>query len=237
MMISTRSILAATAMVCLGSVASLAADRPAPSDIWKIEMGQPISAIPPGFADFACGTNGGPPGTKLAGFADFARCAAEASGWHEVYFRYDDELEYWAKANNESLLQAWTGTKAYNFPVVVSVLIDDAGIVQGLRLVSDPTDDSIPRDSARFLHPFLVSRFKPADHPWSCQNLPPAGGETAVGGEFWKEDCAVDNDGRHYELRVRYLRRPGQGDYDPHSGRMTDGQFESSVWFEVHLQK
>lgn len=231
-----KIILAGVAMGCLAPAGGMAADRPLPSDIWKIEIGQPVAAIPPGFADFACGTNGGPPGARLSSFADFAQCPAEPSGWHEVYFRYDDELEFWAKANNEALTEAWTGTKVYNFPVVASVLIDNAGTVEGLRLVSDPRDDSVPRDSARFLQPFLLSRFKPADHPWTCEKLPPVDGESAVGGEFWKEDCVLDNDGRHYELRVRYLRRPGQGDYDPHSGRMTEGQFESSVWFEEHLQ-
>ena len=39
-------------------------------------------------------------GAPLAGWGDFRRCRAEPSGLCEVYFRYDDELEYWAKANN-----------------------------------------------------------------------------------------------------------------------------------------
>ena len=48
------------------------------------------------------------------------KCPPEANGWREVYFRYDDELEYWAKANNLDLQIAASGTKVYGLPVVMS---------------------------------------------------------------------------------------------------------------------
>jgi hypothetical protein len=61
--------------------------------IENVQLGAPVSALPEEeFVDPACGTNGGPPGLRLDGFEQFARCRAEASGLHEVWFRYDDEL-------------------------------------------------------------------------------------------------------------------------------------------------
>ena len=91
----------------------------------------------------ACGTNGGPPALPLNGWTEFRRCRAEPSGLREVYFRYDDELEYWAKANDlTAQMEQYAGTKTYGFLIVVSALIDAEGIVRGIRIVSDPRGDS-----------------------------------------------------------------------------------------------
>ena len=53
-----------------------------------------------------------------------ARCPplpAGASGLREVDFRYDDELEYWAKANMLlAQMEQYAGTKTYGFPITVS---------------------------------------------------------------------------------------------------------------------
>src|SRR5262249_41455556 len=57
---------------------------------WALKLGEPVAAQPPTseFRGFACGSNGGAPRVQLSGFADFARCRAEPSGLHEVYFEY-----------------------------------------------------------------------------------------------------------------------------------------------------
>lgn len=210
-----------------------AAEQPAASDVWKIRLGAPISSIPDSFADFACGLNGGPPSTAIAGFEDFLACDPEPDGLREVYFRYDDELEYWARANNVELLIRSSGTKVYDLPVIMSVLIDIEGVVRGLRLVSDPRDTSVPRKDARFLHPFLLARFRPTDGDWNCVDLPPGKDESPVDGKFLKQDCTLESNGRHFKLNVRYLRGPGQRQIDPHTGQYTEGQFDSHVYFEM----
>jgi len=232
-MMKTFCLTGALLACAIGTSGS--AERPAASDVWKIKIGAPINAIPNSFAEFACGSNGGPPAQPLSGFADFMRCPPEPSGLREVYFRYDDELEYWAKANNIPLLIASSGTKVYDLPVIASVLIDEAGIVRGLRLASDPRDTSVRREEARFLHPFLLARFEKRDgDSWKCTDLPAEKGETPVNGEFLKQDCTLRSDGIEYILKVRYLRREGQRQIDPHTGRFTTGQFTSHVYFEMH---
>src|SRR3954470_7956664 len=118
----------AGALLSLGVLAhaiAAPAERPRRLEAWDLQLGQHVDQLPDEFIDHACGTNGGPPGLPLAGFDDFRRCRPEASGLREVYFRYDDELEYWAKANNlTAQMEQYSGTKTYGFPIVVSALVD-----------------------------------------------------------------------------------------------------------------
>ena len=104
----------------------------------------------------------------LNGWKDFRRCRPEPSGLREVYFRYDDELEYWAKANDlTAQMEQYSGTKTYGFPIVVSALIDGDGVVSGIRIVSDPRDPTQNRDEAYLLRNFLTSRF--GRDGWQCE--------------------------------------------------------------------
>src|SRR5262249_30540945 len=77
-----------------------AQQRPVRLEIWDLKLGTAAADLPDEFTDYACGTNGGPPSLALSHWRDFRRCRPETGGLREVYFRYDDELEYWAKANN-----------------------------------------------------------------------------------------------------------------------------------------
>lgn len=216
-------------------LAQTAPAGPVRHEIWDIPLGAAVAALPGDFVDFACGTGGGPPSLPLSGFGEWQRCRGGPDGLHEVYFRYDDEIEYWAKANNlTDQMEQYIGTRAYGFPVTVSVLIggDGEGVVRGIRVVSDPRDPAGDRDEAYLLRNFLNARF--GREGWRCENEAPGPGETAVAGTFIKERCEKDLDGGVHGLLVtRHLRKPGQSQYDPHSGRETTNQFESSVRFEL----
>ena len=209
------------------------AERPTRVEVWDLPLGMPAEQLPDAFVDYACGTNGGPPSTPLAGWRDFRRCRPEPSGLREVYFRYDDELEYWAKANNLlPQMEQYAGTKTYGFPVVVSALIDAGGTLRGIRLVSDPRGDTQHRDEAYLLRNFLTARLGRDD--WSCETLTAEEGETPVAGIFVKERCRKQIDGdTAASLATRHLRKAGQSQFDPRTGRETAGQFESTVRFEL----
>jgi hypothetical protein len=215
------------------SHAAGADERPTRHEIWDIKLGAKVDALPDDFIDYACGTNGGPPGLPLSGWKDFRRCRAEPSGLREVYFRYDDELEYWAKANNLApQMEQYVGTKTYGFPITVSALIDDKAEARGIRIVTDPRDPSGDRDEAYLLRNFLNSRF--GRDGWQCQDLAAEEGETAVTGVFIKQRCEKQiDDATRAVLVTRHLRKPGQSQYDPHSGKETTNQFDSNVRFEV----
>ena len=208
-------------------------ERPTRREIWDIEIGANVADLADDFIDYACGTNGGPPSTPLAGWKDFRRCRPEPSGLREVYFRYDDEIEYWAKANNLApQLEQYIGTKTYGFPIIASALIGEDGVVRGIRIVSDPRDPTGDRDEAYLLRNFLNARF--GREGWQCEDLAAEPGETAVTGIFIKQRCEKDIEGGLHGLLVtRHLRKPGQNQYDPHSGKETTNQFESNVRFEL----
>jgi hypothetical protein len=234
--IHLASWLIAAALGVLSGAPSHAAgadERPTRHEIWDIKLGAKVDALPDDFIDYACGTNGGPPGLPLSGWKDFRRCRAEPSGLREVYFRYDDELEYWAKANNLApQMEQYVGTKTYGFPITVSTLIDDKAEARGIRIVTDPRDPSGDRDEAYLLRNFLNSRF--GRDGWQCQDLAAEEGETAVTGVFIKQRCEKQiDDATRAVLVTRHLRKPGQSQYDPHSGKETTNQFESNVRFEV----
>jgi hypothetical protein len=208
-------------------------ERPTRHEVWDLKLGEKIAELPDDFIDYACGTNGGPPSTPLTGWKDYRRCRPEPSGLREVYFRYDDELEYWAKANDlAAQMEQYIGTKTYGFPITVSALIGDDATVRGIRIVTDPRDPSGDRDEAYLLRNFLNARF--GREGWQCEDLPADPGETPVAGTFIKQDCTKDIDAMtRGRLVTRYLRKPGQSQYDPHSGKETINQFESNVRFEL----
>ena len=113
--------------------------------VWDLELGRHAWELPRGeFFEFACGTNGGPPSLPLAGWAEYGRCPPEReTGRREVYFRYDDEPEYWARAHNlETRIAMYQGTRAYDIPVIVSGLFDGNGFLIGIRVASDSRTDA-----------------------------------------------------------------------------------------------
>ena len=88
------------------------------------------------------------------------------------------------------------------------------------------------RDEAYLLRNFLNARF--GREGWQCEDQPAEPGETSVAGIFIKQRCVKEmDDGTHGLLVTRHLRKPGQSQYDPHSGKETVNQFESNVRFEL----
>jgi hypothetical protein len=235
------------AMLCFPAAAAEPALHRA--TIWDLVLGAPISAQPPPqeFQAFACGSNGGAPRAPLTGWADFKRCPADADGLHEVYFEYDDELEYIARAHdNETAISRWAGTHEVTFPVIASALFDDAGILKGIRLVTDPRPDHKnditeaerkKREESYQLGGVMASRFG-IEAERDCKALPPAEGEGSVGSLFIKQMCERSDPaaGRRYVVRVNLYRKPGQSGVNPQlPTQLTQGQFESSARLEVYV--
>jgi hypothetical protein len=241
------TIMPAKLLVLIGCAATLLAadgvraqpqpsDRPARAEVWDLRLGTPLDRLPDEFTDYACGSNGGPPSIPLGGWSDFRRCRLDPAGLREVYFRYDDELEYWAKANNFATeIEKYSGTKVYDFPVVLSARLDETGVLAGLRIVSDPRDTSRDRDEAYLLRNFLTARF--GREGWDCVDLPLAEGETPVARTAIKQRCRKTVAGAVADIETHFFRKKGQSQFDPQSGRTTEGQFESLVRFELTLAK
>ena len=225
-----RHLLAtALALVLLCDLAS-AQSRP---KIWDMKFGAPVGELPDEeFVDPACGTNGGPPGLRIAGFEEFEKCRAETSGLREIWFRYDDEEEYVARAarNPDAVARANTMVMLGQ-PITLSMLVDRAGRLQGYRIFTDPRADPDLRKDAYLIGMAFKVRY--GSEGWDCKDEPPSMGETPLDGIFIKQRCQKLAEGHQVTVESRHYYKAGQALVDPNSGVSTVNQFESSARIEV----
>jgi hypothetical protein len=214
-------------------LAGVAAGQPLRLTIWDVQFGTPVSDLPEEeFVDPACGTNGGPPGLRLEGFEQFARCRAETIGLREVWFRYDDEPEYIARAARDPDAVARNNAMlVLGQPVILSLLVDGAGLVQGFRIFTDPHAEQDLRADAYALAVAFKARF--GSEGWECNDLPPAAGETPITGAFLKQLCRKVADGQQITVESRHYYKSGQAPLDPNTGMTTVNQFESAARIEL----
>jgi hypothetical protein len=232
-------VLTVAMLGCLADVPALLAQEqiePAYS-IWNVVLGQPVSQVPEvAVSEIACGTNGGPPAETLANFEEFAACPPEASGLHEVTFTYDDEQDYIAAALELEYKFLKGGTSIFAHPVVVSLLVDKDGVVQGRRIV---TDDRIATRERRTAVT-LIRNFKARFTHWGleCQDVPLRDGEQPVGNQFIHERCtgaAPDGAPARMAVEASYLRKKGQEGLSRETQEVNTGYFQSQTRYEEVL--
>jgi hypothetical protein len=225
------------ALLAAAGRASAAEPSPAKPDVWSLKLGTPAAELSPDdYIDFSCGTNGGPPGRVLDSWTDFALCPADARGLHEVYFRYDDELEYWARAiDNTALIERYAGTKIGSYHVILSLLFGGDGIVDGVRIVTDPRIDSEQRQFAYGLGRQLMARY--GGEGWTCVDLPRNDGEAGLAGNFLKQRCDKTLPDRDLSAWTNLYQKSGQAVLDRFTAETRQGQFESSAKLEMYLRR
>ena len=207
------------ALGLLVSLGAQAAVDPAQGDVRDLTVGMRVDALPTtGYVRFACGNDGGKPGASLNGWSNYNQCPANEADLYEVTFQYDDSLQPWAKVNDK-----WEGTKVAGHPVRLSLLFDSQGLVQGLRVLTDPEVRKYMRKKAYLLSFKVKSRY--GQEGWDCVRHSPEHGETPVGGIYIKERCEKASNNKRYVLETRLFRRADQGLDD----------FTNSTRFEVWL--
>jgi hypothetical protein len=220
------------ALLMIACTSTASAQQPLPR-IWDLQFPTAVGDLPEDeFVDPACGTNGGPPGLRIGSFEQFERCRAEASGLREVWFRYDDELEFIARAARDP--DAVTRSNAMvvlGQPVILSLLIDGAGFAQGYRIITDPHAEADVRINAYTIAIAFKARYGATG--WDCENVPASEGETPILGTFIKERCRKVVDGEEIGVENRHYYKPGQALVDPNTGLRTVNQFESSARLQV----
>jgi hypothetical protein len=226
-------IVVVAALAIVGVSGAWAQTQPDPGEIHGLKLGLAAEAMTlDGWGQLACGSDGGPPRQELDAWSDFKTCRPEASGLREVAARFDDEDEYVAKALGEPAYAGrQTGTRVAGHPVVLSALFDDGGILRGIRMMSDPRAAPAERRMAHLLGVAVINRYG-ADG-WNCRDLPPAEGESAVGGVFIKQRCDKTMPERALTVETHFLRKPGQHDIDPDTHDYTQGAFDSWTRFEL----
>lgn len=204
--------------------------------IWDVNLGQSVSQLSDNeVGEIACGNAGGPPGKALKSFVDFEICPSEQSGLREVAFVYDDEQDYIAKALELEYRSLQGGTSVFAHPVTVSLLVDDAGVVQGRRIYTDNRISDYERRTAFT----LIRNFKARYSDWalSCDDIPMKEGEQPVGNQFFHELCTgTSPDGStQIAIEASYLRKKGQLGIDRQTQQVNTGYFESQTRYEELL--
>jgi hypothetical protein len=214
--IRLAAIAGVTALLGGAAIAQDTSEPKPRSSITDLVIGSLATEQPGEYQEYACGTNGGPPSIKLTGFADFAQCALEAeTGLHEVDFQYDDEIEYWALANNLQIYaDRYHGTKYGNYEIIASALFDDHGVLRGYRALTDDRVTVRSRFTAYQMSEYVLQQYSPA--PWIKQNCK-----------------GTTPDGTTLVIETRLLRRAGQKMVDPFSGVVRGDRFVASSRFEV----
>lgn len=229
--------LSALVSICLSPAAALAQEQIQPVySIWDVVLGQPVSQVPEAkVGEIACGTAGGPPGQTLTSFEDFPSCSPEASGLREVEFNYDDEQDYIALARGVEYRFLRGGTSVFAHPVIVSLLVDPAGVVQGRRIFTDDRISDADRRNAFT----LIRNFKARYGKWSlsCIDVAMKEGEQPVGNQFFHERCTGQSpDGStRIAIEASYLRKKGQRGISQETQQVNRGYFESQTRFEEVL--
>lgn len=221
-----------SAMFLLAAARSAAAESGGTPRIWDIPFGTAAATLDAaGFLEPSCGTNGGPAGKSLESFTHYASCPAGPWGLYEIWFRYDDTLEYMARAIRDPVQIARNlATAVAGQPVVLSFLLDADGHVRGYRIFSD---SRAPEDLRAEAHVLSATLRALLGEGWQCQDLPPAAGEEPILRVFVKQDCTLTTDMLTATTKSRYLRKPGQHLVDPATGQPIANAFESSAQIEV----
>jgi uncharacterized protein YjbI with pentapeptide repeats len=229
---ATQVAAAASFVASLGICAAVAQTPLAPR-IWDVPLGTHVSDLPVDeFVDAACGTNGGPPSLSIASFLSFEKCRLEDSKLREVWFIYDDELEYSALATRDKMLISRSrATLVLGQPVILSLLIDEAGLVQGYRIFTDPHAAPSERMGAHLVATALRARY--GRDGWDCTDMPLAEGERAIGLTAVKQQCEKVTDSKRITVGSRHYYRRGQAYIDPRTNTVTPNDFESSSSLEL----
>jgi hypothetical protein len=208
-------------------------------NVWDLRLGMQITDIPDdALVNLACGTNGGPPSKRIAMLDDYADCPPEllclpnAQRLYEVYAEYDDQIYYWARAHDiELFAMRFAGTKILTHPIILSLLFSDPGVLQGIRVVTDPHAGVEERMAAYKLGHQMKGRY--GLEGWDCTELPREERETPMAGIFVKEQCTkLHDDGRIF-IDSRFLKKPGQTSFDPRKQQVVVGEFESRGRLEI----
>jgi hypothetical protein len=191
--------LAVIGWLAAGGIAWAAPD-PLEGDIRDLSIATAVADLPTaGYVDLACAADG----TALQGWIDYAHCPADADGLHEVTFAYDEEANPWA-----ALSDKWEGTKIAGHPVVPSLLIADDGMVEAIRIVTDPSARMYLKKKAFLLPIRIMGRY--GRDGWECVDREPADGRQPIGGMFIDRHCEKTYFDRHLIMENRLYRTAEQ---------------------------
>jgi len=194
-------------LACVALALALAAIAPARAedvnDVRNLRIGMPVAELPAtGYDGFACAADAA---IKLAGWSDYKRCPADATGRRAVSFRYDEADNPLARVN-----EGYTGTRVGGHPVLIALIVGEDARVAAIRIDTDPHARLYMHKKAFLLAEQVKERY--GQDGWECTEASPTAAEQPLGGMFIKQHCEKTTPARHLVLDRELFRNP---DDDP----------------------
>lgn len=215
-LLTATAVLATAALAAVATSPARAGDAPsasaaasaqstAPSteptnDLRTFHVGMTVPELPAhGYLDFTCD---GKPGQSLPGWSAYTSCPADPHGLHDVDFRYDDAYNPRARVNPSA-----GGTKVGGQPAILTLMIDDHGVVQGLRIATDPHVPPYLHKKAFLFRDQVRQQF--GSDGWTCTTGHPTADEEPIADIFIKQHCEKVTPTRHLYLDTSLYQHPG----------------------------
>jgi len=177
-----------------------AADPAEQNDLRDFRIGMPVGELPSeGYVGLACADD---PASTLHRWDEYRTCPADSRGLHPVRFRYDEAANPRAGVNDQ-----FEGTKVAGHPVLLTLLIGDDGLIDGLTIETDPRGRLYLRKKAFLFADQVKARY--GEEGWTCVESQPAGDEEPVGGIFLKEHCEKVTATRRVTIERDLFRHAG----------------------------
>jgi hypothetical protein len=192
-LVAILSLLVASALTTPATAQNSGDKDSGGNDLRDIRLGMPAKDLPDeGYANLACATD---PQKTLTTWKGWRDCPADPSGIHAIKFGYDP-------ATNRD------GTIVAGHPALLTLLVDDAGIVSGLRIETDPKARLYIRKKAFLFGTQVKSRY--GLDGWSCTQAQPDANEQPVGGVLVRERCTKTIPNRSIVVERNLYRKPDQ---------------------------
>jgi hypothetical protein len=198
-MIHRPQRLVATSVFILSLLVTAAMTTPAAAqdaggnDLRDIRLGKPVTDLPgAGYVNLTCANDSLKTLTTWLGWRD---CPADASGFYAIKFGYDP-------------VTSRDGTIVAGHPAVLTLLVDNAGTISGLRIETDPKARLYVRKKAFLFGSQVKSRY--GLDGWSCTQAQPNAGEQPVGGVYVRERCTKTTHNRSIVVERNLFRKPDQ---------------------------
>lgn len=179
------------------------------NDLRQFRVGMAVADLPrSGYGGFACAEA---PTRTLSGWSAYASCPADLHGLHAVAFRYEESSNPLASINDDD-----QGTRVAGHPALLALLIGDNGMVDGIRIATDPHTRLYLHKKAFLFAGQVEAHF--GAQGWQCNATEPHGDETPVGGIFIDRTCEKTTPTRHFTLHQELYRKAGTPPADFVSG-------------------
>lgn len=170
-------------------------------EIRDISLGMLVTELPAErYKDFTCVN----PDKTLETLNNFEECPVDNLNLYEVRLKYDTSDNEWAQVNDR-----FKGTRISGHPVVLSILVNKNGVIQGLRAYTDPDASPFTKKQAYLLSGNIKMHYGNAD--WKCvEKQPGEDGNNPIGSIYIDQMCHKIIDDKRIKVGTKFYRNPNQ---------------------------